>query len=96
MLLWVLRWRHHWRAGGYRRPHAPAVAYRTGHFAAHSGGRTARGEVYLPGVVMALVVAAISYSQTGSYPQVRSGGRRRRERRGCWRGAGPAEAQAAE
>ncbi|EBK5486890.1 cytochrome c-type biogenesis protein CcmH, partial [Salmonella enterica subsp. enterica serovar Telelkebir] len=26
--------------------------------------------VYLPGVVMALVVAAISYSQTGSYPQV--------------------------
>ncbi|MGL7576507.1 cytochrome c biogenesis protein CcmH, partial [Salmonella sp. NW880] len=28
--------------------------------------------VYLPGVVMALVVAAISYSQTGSYPQVRA------------------------
>ncbi|EDV9423706.1 cytochrome c biogenesis protein CcmH, partial [Salmonella enterica subsp. enterica] len=27
--------------------------------------------VYLPGVVMALVVAAISYSQTGSYQQVR-------------------------
>ncbi|ECE1935674.1 c-type cytochrome biogenesis protein, partial [Salmonella enterica] len=28
--------------------------------------------VYLPGVVMALVVAAISYSQTGSYQQVRA------------------------
>lgn len=28
--------------------------------------------VYLPGVVIALVVAAISYSQTGSYPQVRA------------------------
>ncbi|MDI5003538.1 c-type cytochrome biogenesis protein, partial [Salmonella enterica subsp. enterica serovar Kentucky] len=27
---------------------------------------------YLPGVVMALVVAAISYSQTGSYQQVRA------------------------
>ncbi|EEJ9047199.1 cytochrome c biogenesis protein CcmH, partial [Salmonella enterica subsp. enterica] len=28
--------------------------------------------VYLPGVVIALVVAAISYSQTGSYQQVRA------------------------
>ncbi|EIW9930333.1 cytochrome c-type biogenesis protein CcmH [Salmonella enterica] len=28
--------------------------------------------VYVPGVVIALVVAAISYSQTGSYPQVRA------------------------
>ncbi|EBQ3732081.1 c-type cytochrome biogenesis protein [Salmonella enterica] len=28
--------------------------------------------MYLPGVVIALVVAAISYSQTGSYPQVRA------------------------
>ncbi|VEB52142.1 cytochrome c-type biogenesis protein H1 [Salmonella enterica subsp. enterica] len=33
------------------------------------GARAGWG-VYVPGVVMALVVAAISYSQTGSYPQV--------------------------
>ncbi|ECU7394924.1 cytochrome c-type biogenesis protein CcmH [Salmonella enterica subsp. enterica serovar Orion] len=35
------------------------------------GARAGWG-VYVPGVVMALVVAAISYSQTGSYPQVRA------------------------
>lgn len=35
-----------------------------------SGPRAGVG-VYLPGVVVALVVAAISYSQTGSYQQVR-------------------------
>ncbi|EBP3742608.1 cytochrome c biogenesis protein CcmH, partial [Salmonella enterica subsp. enterica] len=35
------------------------------------GARAGWG-VYVPGVVIALVVAAISYSQTGSYPQVRA------------------------
>ncbi|EBU9374364.1 cytochrome c biogenesis protein CcmH, partial [Salmonella enterica subsp. enterica serovar Senftenberg] len=35
------------------------------------GARAGWG-VYVPGVVMALVVAAISYSQTGSYQQVRA------------------------
>ncbi|MDO3758286.1 cytochrome c-type biogenesis protein CcmH [Salmonella enterica] len=36
------------------------------------GARAGWG-VYVPGVVIALVVAAISYSQTGSYPQVKAG-----------------------
>lgn len=35
------------------------------------GARAGWG-VYVPGAVIALVVAAISYSQTGSYPQVRA------------------------
>ncbi|ECB3104656.1 cytochrome c-type biogenesis protein CcmH, partial [Salmonella enterica subsp. enterica serovar Hadar] len=35
------------------------------------GARAGWG-IYVPGVVIALVVAAISYSQTGSYPQVRA------------------------
>ncbi|ENX4314955.1 cytochrome c-type biogenesis protein CcmH, partial [Salmonella enterica] len=37
-----------------------------------AAGPRAGWGAYVPGVVMALVVAAISYSQTGSYPQVRA------------------------
>lgn len=49
-------------------------------------GKRAGLVVYLPGIVVALVVAGVSYYQTGNYQQVKSGSRPLRRLRRCWTG----------
>ncbi len=49
-------------------------------------GKRAGYVVYLPGIVVALVVAGVSYYQTGNYQQVKAGSRPWCRLRHCWTG----------
>ena len=49
-------------------------------------GKRAGYIVYLPGIVVALIVAGVSYYQTGNYQQVKSGSRPRHRLRRYWTG----------